>query len=1194
MRIGIIHRFFPGCGVLPGMRLLTGCLVALLVAAQTVHAQIPPDSVLAAAATAPTGGDGRAWVYLAWSAATTRTLQGRSFAVYTHPGAPEVGGTFVQQAVVGQSPPNAAAVAPLIATGTSLGESSSDLAAALDALTAAPEVRAASSPEAKLAAALALAPTQPADAAALGLLAQRFRSVSMALGRAFAFSTTPGPLTIELRDFNPSVGKDRFVVARFSLNAGLPTALPPPGPPLVTPATSSADDLKVRLVWGETDDLRRRSPLLQGFDVWRLPAATARLAGFDGHAPLMADLAAAGAVKINDIAANPRHAYSLADAAAAAGDTANALFTDGGPSPSWKDGDEYAWFVVARDLLGNVGLVSKAGFGFVCSTLPPAIPRGLVAESWVGPSDGGKVRETTRLRWQAIAVPGRVDRYEIYRGTTNLPPVAPTNSPPDSWRVDQIPSNPANQTYEWKDGTLDALADPSLLGQGFWYSVRSVRQTQCGPIASALSPPVFVNLHRLDAPPPPSGTVITSCPRVVIAATTNSYLDDPTLPFDLTVRHVRVIVARRDRGVAWTQVLASSPDGRLDLTSPELRFGEEDDSLSFDFDVPVTGGLVPQVQIAVDAGSFNGAVAPYVVETVRNNSDASVLAVGFSAASLSYADIPGDPLGANETQFIPSTVNGFSTNGTVGLLLEGNWTPSSQFIVVASSRGGTVAFSHSLGLTYTVAPNQLVVTDPLVLSNLAAAESQSYSVYRVISHSDIPDGPCPHIAFPSGSSQINPIRLQLQLPPRSHEWRIYRRLDDGPLTLIARGIADGLPVWMANTVTASDDAMPVAGAHLCYFGQVLDVNGNGSPLSPIGCEDVPPQALPVPLLAAPSPEGDASAPVMRLHWFCPPGGVHQFAVILMPQSGAAPIQGKSLASQAVKWVVRANSTPVRWSGKFALSSTIAKLLVQSEILTGPIGPDPTNLTIGSGPDFSFPVDVTPGVTYQVQVAAVDGRGHFGHASHAHSFTWRPPQAIADRNVPWPQRPLPPVGLINTNIAAELLTGKPVVWPQPTNAYLIGIKLGSMPAPRGVWGPLRIGPAGGLQFWSRLPLDNGIEPFFYTDVLSTPPRPGFIPSGVVLYRQQVANGAFPRVTGTVSQVSPSVGPVLVRKLDNDNGYELLNPFIGVMAHLYTSYDFYLLDTHPAVAGARYHYTLVHFAANGEPDQSIPAGEVELPP
>jgi len=74
----------------------------------------------------------------------------------------------------------------------------------------------------------------------------------------------------------------------------------------------------------------------------------------------------------------------------------------------------------------------------------------------------------------------------------------------------------------------------------------------------------------------------------------------------------------------------------------------------------------------------------------------------------------------------------------------------------------------------------------------------------------------------------------------------------------------------------------------------------------------------------------------------------------------------------------------------------------------------------------------------------------------------------------------------------------------------------------------------------------------------------------------------------------VGPVLVRKLDNDNGYELLNPFIGVMAHLYTSYDFYLLDTHPAVAGARYHYALVHFAANGEPDQSIPAGEVELPP
>lgn len=62
----------------------------------------------------------------------------------------------------------------------------------------------------------------------------------------------------------------------------------------------------------------------------------------------------------------------------------------------------------------------------------------------------------------------------------------------------------------------------------------------------------------------------------------------------------------------------------------------------------------------------------------------------------------------------------------------------------------------------------------------------------------------------------------------------------------------------------TDDALPDAAARLCYFGQTSDENGNWSPLGPLGCEDLLPRELPVPLLALPEEEGDAREPIMRL------------------------------------------------------------------------------------------------------------------------------------------------------------------------------------------------------------------------------------------------------------------------------------------------------------------------------------------
>ena len=50
--------------------------------------------------------------------------------------------------------------------------------------------------------------------------------------------------------------------------------------------------------------------------------------------------------------------------------------------------------------------------------------------------------------------------------------------------------------------------------------------------------------------------------------------------------------------------------------------------------------------------------------------------------------------------------------------------------------------------------------------------------------------------------------------------------------------------------------MPPSAARLCYFVQLLDENGNGSPLALIGCKDVMPPKPPTPVLSEPAPAGN--------------------------------------------------------------------------------------------------------------------------------------------------------------------------------------------------------------------------------------------------------------------------------------------------------------------------------------------------
>jgi hypothetical protein len=1175
-------------------------------------AQFPPESMLSAATTAP-ATEGRAWVYVGWSAVNPAVLQGRMFGIHLKPGGPGGPGAFERVARVAAGSTDLASAEDWVARAAELGDAPGELAAALDALAPVGVVTDAVGAGGKLSAALSAAKSDPAVAAALELIASRYHAVRFALGRAWAGRQPVGPLMIEVREMDPVTGLDRWVVSRLTVEVGRPTPLPAPGGPWVARQRVGVDNLRVGLVWSEPDTLRRRSPLVAGFDVWRVPAAEARANAWDTQPPTGAELTVAG-FRINEVpVASGRH-WSDVEAFGAAGDPANALFTDVGAGPfRWRDGDEFAWFIVARDWLGNPGTSSLAGFGQVCALKPPEIPRNLAAGNDFSPGDDGTVRQRIRLHWlPSLDTEGPVTRFEVYRGQGELPPVASTNEPPVAWRVGSVDAQGGPGLWEWRDDSLDPAADPGLFGAGFWYAVRSVRETPCGPVVSALSPPVVVNLRRFEAPDAPSGSLGLNCPRVVIQRMPNVPAQEPLESPAPGDRNYRVQVRRRDRGVAWVDVTVTSGMGGTEpVESPRLRFGSDDEAVEFSFTLPRIAGGAPAVVGTVVAGAFTGARSEPMGFEMPGDFGVEVRWVTtLMAATVSLSEV-----GSGESWAAGLGIGPFplpdAERDEVGTVLARSPDASAEILIEAVAAEAPAETPWRLvtitrpALSVTGEP-KLVFRDPRVPEE-GLPNRMRYRAWILPPVRNGSDGGCAHVARPAGSGRVEPISVRMTLAPRSRQWRIFRSVDDGPLTLIAEGVVAPGAAGLSAMVDALDDGMPAGAARLCYFGQATDEHGNESPLGPLGCEDVAPAELPVPLLAEPLFEGDVNHPVARLRWFCPPHGLNHFRVVLKPVTGAAPAQGVSAITASVVALATPMKRAVSWSSQGLTTSGKVAAVVMSEFVTGPVGAE----TPGRGPEFSQPMDVEAGMTYEVMVAAVDARGQAGHASYARRFRWRPPGGDAEREVPWPQRPLPPVTPGPSGMVAVLLSTNPVIWPGAAHLTPVGVRIGSLTLGQrelvqDLLG-LGLGDHGGRLmrlFVARAAIEagRGFEAFLFSDAISRSTPSGFRLLNVVLYREQVTNQTYLEVSGDVVQVSPLFRKVACRVLPAGDGFEFLDPMVGLTLHVpppgaveqgSARIDVHLLDLHPVVRGARYRYWVVHFDDQGEPDRTLPAGEVEVP-
>ena len=417
------------------------------------------------------------------------------------------------------------------------------------------------------------------------------------------------------------------------------------------------------------------------------------------------------------------------------------------------------------------------------------------------------------------------------------------------------------------------------------------------------------------------------------------------------------------------------------------------------------------------------------------------------------------------------------------------------------------------------------------------------------------------------------VIVVVPLTPSTTEYRLYRRVDFGPLTLIKQGQANYDSVTNLSEQIPDED-MPANASSLCYYGQLFDEHGNASPMTQLGDCITVTQPTAKPLLASLEPLGGDAAPRMVIRWFCPPAGLERFKVRVAilgenPPNTLGSVLSPNQAGGLDFQPVNPNIPIALW-----------KLVDYGEYLTPIIGPN-----FGDGAAFSLTVPVIQGKRYYVKVTGVVKGGGTGKTSNTESFLWQPPPEEVGPLVPWPQRPLPTLVFHHPEIAPVRL--------KIADFDGLAIKIGDVRRQ-----DAREFKTGSGSTFSMLEGVLKPESLIYTNGQGASLFPA------VLYRFQVASAGLPQVSGDLVQVSPlmnQIATVTTNVPDVGVFTRIDDPFIRLTAlnvipgkNDSGERNLVLLDTTPVIIGANYAYLLVRFDDTGEVANVIPTTLVEVTP
>ncbi|MEO7676767.1 MAG: hypothetical protein ABIV39_08410, partial [Verrucomicrobiota bacterium] len=719
-----------------------------------------------------------------------------------------------------------------------------------------------------------------------------------------------------------------------------------------------------------------------------------------------------------------------------------------------------------------------------------------------------------------------------------------------------------------------------------WFTVRAVSQAACDDLLSPHAGPAWGVLRQRDGPAATTGEVVGSCGTPVVMFqnfATNTIIAN-TQSWSL-----RLSCVRRDPGIAFvTFTVTNSVIGTR--TIGPVYFPPDGDIASLDYEIPAVDAFYPAVQVACTVGTFYNqnsqtAVANFTVPIAPGSQKEVIF---FAGQLLSTALSSSDPL--------LSVING------------GQSSCVSPYSVVPDGSGMVAIFFDTALVSGTVVMIQALTNN--TWSDVAVVSPNSNNVYWV-SYPACVIGPVPpfrgcrvnlpldsgcdqHVARTSDSGAIAPVRVRFKLTQRTREYRVYRRADDGPLTLLAQGAGDYDPAKPGKILEVRDDAMPPSLTRLCYFVQLLDQHGNGSPLSFIGCKEVKPAKLPRPILSEPQAIGTVGSPQVSLNWFCPVAGVARFQFKIRLVDSPAPSAPSGLVSDKLSLYAGYNAQAA-YLGIDKSQFTIASVFSEAKF-TPRIGPG-----FGPGPKFTINANVMPNATYAISVAAVDDQGNVGNASEIWEFIWTPPVQLA--TVPWPARPLPaardfdnlpsvpPSYEFHPRVAAVVLYNDGGLVDRRYPVMIRIAQIDNSNEPQG-----NVANTNYVQYFSSATSVNpDPNPTVFRSISGDASRANQPLLPIVIYRQQVTNDWYPKVSGDVTQVSP-----LIERIP----WRIVNGHVTIPDRLFAGYPetkdnvnyyffIYVRDQQPVLAGASYQYSVVRFNAKREVQEIVPAGQVTIP-
>ena len=1142
-----------------------------------VLSQNPVGDSLYTVGTTAVDFQGRTWAYVLWQASSDGLVIGKKFSVNSKPGLPADPLDYERQGIaVVQTDPQSIGI--LLQRGELLGDDLAHLADRIDQLFVGVVPVGDISLAEKLSIVIRGSLGDLNRFQNLVMLGRLHPSVNLCIGYAFAVRIPDvGPTTFEIRDYDLTHDRDIGVVGRVSLDPSVPVILPAPGKPVEVPeypAGSAKGDLNVKLRWATSPPLRRLALLNYGFNVFRMAKAFAEDQGYHLSPPT--------ATTMTQLVQTQEAVHQV-----------NNL-------PILKSKD--------------FTILDVADFVADTETV-------FVADDNERYKDGGVAFENGSQYYYFVA--GRDVLGRMGAVSDALLVTICDRLPPDSPRRLQVVN----------DYSFDGVGNKQVLKVSWEQHGNPDQDTVVAYYVYRWSSPSEVQVNGSDPLVNQIAGPIAPAPGKRL-----SYVDDgvgsPQSPADY--------------GKTYWYTVRTVDDGACDGGNYSAHsapaFGVLRDRAG---PAGPTGGVFviccePEAKglDAVDVEDPNGKeqrddLAYYQLACRRL--DQRIQWAEFYAFNTTS---PDNFLG--RIAYLPG-------KSTVDMM----WTASREKLVgdipfycrVGSKDGKVSGFA----LVQTLRAPKFSTLRRVLFEGFTDCRRVPFfrDPQTIDPNTDIA-GTTPGIRgkFPCRGHYPNPpdaigspndqgIEVVVQLTPGTREFKLYRRVDFGPLTLIAQGEADYDDVMQ---ISYEDSNMPSNSGVVCYYGQLFDENGNTSPLTLLSdCVPVI-QPTAIPMLLPLESVGTENDPQMRIRWFCPPYGIERFEVSVANH-----------LEMVANEISDALSTQTVASPQTKTYSIDGEDLEQSFALfhTPLVGPG-----FGNGAIFEVTVNIALGQEYVVMVGAVDKAGEVNPDSNAETFTWEASDPGVGPDVPWPARPLPSLNLFHPRMAAVRLhdsvysgvgisigeftakqwiqrddKGTPTIdsRDQEGNGTASGadtqndntldlVRLvpnldlaANVDSSRGRFGEVNevfdhvsgiLLPSASQELAESFSLRPKIVPY----TLLYQNTEGEIIFPVVLYRTQVPNELYPTVSGDVIQVSPLmeeiafdwvVDPVFGDVTEVRDPFLVATPPINFGNEILPGFIF-LKDTQPVVEGARYLYLLVRFGDDGEIKEIVPTNAVTITP